>query len=263
MKRFSGIIAAVLIICTLCSCSGTSAASSAENSENACPLADGEYIVDFNTDSSMFHISEALNGKAVLTVEKGEMSVHAALQSMNILNLYPGKAEDAADAPENELLSPSVDTVTYFDGMSEEVNAFDIPVEEIGTEFDLAIIGTKGKWYDHKVSVTCPAPRICELEDGEYMVNAELSGGTGKASIASPAELRADMGGAVLRVEWKSPNYDYMIVDGIRYEPVEVGEHSVFEIPVLAMGEEFAVIADTTAMSTPHEIEYTIKCTLQ
>ena len=57
-------------------------------------------------------------------------------------------------------------------------------------------------------------------------------------------------------VEWSSPNYDYMLVDGEKIYPVNTEGNSVFEVPVLMLDEEMPVTADTTAMSVPHEIEY-------
>ena len=75
--------------------------------------------------------------------------------SKNILNLYYGLAEDAKKEGA-ELLSPVVESVTYEDGMTEEVHAFDVPVPALNREFDLALVGTKGTWYDHKVSVNNP-----------------------------------------------------------------------------------------------------------
>ena len=77
------------------------------------------------------------------------------MPSKNIVNLYPGLAEDAQKEGA-ELLQPTTDTVTYSDGMTEEVNGFDVPVPALDEEFDLALIGTKGTWYDHKVSVSNP-----------------------------------------------------------------------------------------------------------
>lgn len=94
-------------------------------------------------------------GKGTLTVKDGEMTIHISLTSKNIVNLYPGLAEDAQKEGA-ELLEPTVDTVTYDDGLSEEVYGYDVPVPELEKEFDLALIGTKGKWYDHKVSVANP-----------------------------------------------------------------------------------------------------------
>jgi hypothetical protein len=120
-------------------------------------LADGTYTVDFDTDSSMFHVNEALDGKGTLTVKDGEMTIHISLTSKNILNLYLGLAEDAQKDGAN-LLEPTEDTVKYSDGTTEVVNGFDVPVPVLGEEFDLALVGTKGTWYDHKVSVSNPVP---------------------------------------------------------------------------------------------------------
>lgn len=118
-------------------------------------LADGTYTAEFSTDSSMFHVSEACDGKGTLTVKDGKMTMHISLGSKNILNLYLGLAKDAENDKANQL-QPTKDTVTYSDGITEEVYGFDVPVPVIGEEFDLALVGTKGKWYDHKVSVSNP-----------------------------------------------------------------------------------------------------------
>lgn len=128
-----------------------------ETSVQTSELEDGVYSVDFLTDSSMFHANEACDGKGTLTVENHKMTLHVSLTSKNILNLYPGLAEDAVKEGA-ELLEPTIDTVTYSDGTTEEVHGFDIPVPALDEEFDLALIGTKGKWYDHKVSVSNPEP---------------------------------------------------------------------------------------------------------
>ena len=121
----------------------------------AADLEDGTYTALFNTDSSMFHVNEANEGKGVLTVEGGQMTIHVSLASKGILNLFVGTAEDAQKEGA-VLLEPTTDTVEYKDGTSEEVYGFDIPVPAIGEEFDCALIGEKGTWYDHKVSVTEP-----------------------------------------------------------------------------------------------------------
>lgn len=118
-------------------------------------LEDGVYTVDFNTDSGMFHINEALEGKATLTVQDGAMTAHITLVSKSILNLYPGTAEEAK-ADEANWLQPTEDEVTYKDGFKETVYGFDIPVPVIGEEFQLALIGKKGTWYDHLVSISNP-----------------------------------------------------------------------------------------------------------
>lgn len=118
-------------------------------------LEDGTYHADFDTDSGMFHVNEANENKGVLTIENGKMTIHISLSSKKIVNLYAGLAEDAKKDGAT-LLQPTTDTVTYSDGTTEDVYGFDVPVPAIGEEFDLALIGTKGVWYDHKVSVSNP-----------------------------------------------------------------------------------------------------------
>lgn len=226
-------------------------------------LEDGVYTADFNTDSSMFHVNEACDGKGTLTVKDGEMTIHVSLTSKKILNLYYGLAADAVKEGA-ELLDPTTDSVTYSDGMTEEVYGFDIPVPALDEEFDVALIGTKGTWYDHKVSVSNPEPKeddaksAVDLEDGTYTAEVTLEGGSGRASIESPATLTVKDGKVTASIVWSSPNYDYMIVDGKKLLPVNTEGNSVFEIPVAAFDTALDVIADTVAMSKPHEIEYTL-----
>ena len=97
-----------------------------------------------------------------------------------------------------------------------------------------------------------------EFQDGTYQMEVELLGGSGRASVTSPAEVEIKDGKAVATLEWSSPNYDYMVVNGEKYLPVNTEGNSVFQIPVEAFDQDIAVIADTVAMSTPHEIEYTL-----
>ena len=118
-------------------------------------LEDGTYTAVFSTDNSMFHVNEANDGKGTLTVKDGQMTIHVSLASKKIVNLFPGTAEEAQKEGA-VLLQPTNDEVTYSDGEKEEVYGFDIPVPAIGEEFDCALIGEKGKWYDHKVTVTDP-----------------------------------------------------------------------------------------------------------
>lgn len=239
-------------------------------------LPDGTYDAEFSTDSSMFHVSEACDGKGVLTVENGQMTIHVSLASKKILNLYPGSAEDA-QKDGAQLLEPTVDEVTYSDGLTDEVYGFDIPVPALDEEFDVALIGTKGKWYDHKVCVSNPVDiseaetagtsasgeasgksGISDLTDGSYLVEMTFEGGSGRASIASPVTITVENQKVTASVEWSSPNYDYMLVDGEKFLPVNTEGNSVFEIPVAAFDEPVTVIGDTVAMSKPHEIEYTL-----
>ncbi|MST56794.1 iron transporter [Lachnospiraceae bacterium WCA3-601-WT-6H] len=243
---------------------GTTEAAATETAQNEAQLPDGVYTAEFSTDSSMFHVSEACDGKETLTVKDGVMTIHISLGSKKILNLYPGLAEDAAKDGA-VLLEPTTDTVTYSDGMTEEVYGFDVPVPVIGEEFNLALIGTKGKWYDHKVKVSDPVAEgaadtfdLSAVEDGSYTIELTMEGGSGRASIQSPAQLAIADGAATAILEWSSPNYDYMLVNGEKYLPVNTEGNSVFEVPVEALDAPLTMIGDTVAMSTPHEVEYTV-----
>ena len=228
-------------------------------------LADGVYTADFNTDSSMFHANEACDGKGTLTVKDGVMTIHVSLVSKTIVNLFPGLAEDA-QKDGAELLQPTTDTVTYSDGLSEEVYGFDIPVPALDTEFDLALIGKKGVWYDHKVSVSNPVPvedagktvQDLALADGTYTAEVAFSGGSGRSHVESPVTITVADGKATATLIWSSSKYDYMVVDGVRYDVLTTEPGSTFEIPVEVFDKDITVIGDTTAMSTPHEIEYTL-----
>ena len=237
------------------------AASESAAASSARALEDGTYTAEFDTDSSMFHVNEASDGKGTLTVEDGQMTLHISLQSKKIVNLYVGMAADAPDH-EADWLQPTTDTVTYSDGTSEEVYGFDVPVEALDTDFQLAILGTKGKWYDHTVSVRNVEAQAAEAvetpADGSYTCEVTLEGGSGRATVDSPAALTVADGKMTATIVWSSPNYDYMIVDGEKYLPTNTEGNSTFEIPVSALGMPLSVVADTVAMSTPHEIEYTL-----
>ena len=223
----------------------------------------GVYQASFSTDSSMFHANEACDGKGVLTVQNGQMSIYVTLAGKGIVNLFPGTAEDARK-PGAEWLQPTLETVHYSDGTTDEANAFLIPVPYLDEEFDVALVGKKGTWYDHKVSVSDPQPLAddtAESEvpaDGSYTVEAVLQGGSGKASVQSPARLTVENGAMTATVIWSSKNYDRMIVNGQEYTPTYENGLSCFTIPVSALGTPLPVQAETTAMSQPHMIDYTL-----
>ena len=134
---------------------GEAAAPAEEAGAAAETLADGSYYAKFNTDSSMFKANQYVNdGKSILTVKDGKMTIHVVLNSKNIVNLFLGSKEDA-QAEGAVLLQPTEETVSFTDGSPDEVAyAFDIPVEALDTDFACALIGTKGTWYDHTVSVS-------------------------------------------------------------------------------------------------------------
>ena len=271
-RKLITIFSTLLLVCSLfCGCADKNSVQEnniieetpTEEEQTAIP--DGTYMADFDTDSSMFHVSEACDGKGILTVKNGEMTIHISLMSKKIVNLYPGLAEDA-EKDGAELLMPTEDTVTFSDGVTEVVYGFDVPVPVLEEEFDLALVGTKGTWYDHKVKVSNPEPmeeeaqaeNTLQLKDGIYTVDLAFEGGSGKAKVLSPATVTVSGENVTATIQWSSPNYDYMIVDGEKYLPVNTEGDSVFEIPVLFFDKPMDVIGDTVAMSKPHEIEYAL-----
>ncbi len=236
-------------------------------------VADGVYLASFDTDNSMFHVNEAWNGKGILTVKDGIMTIHIVMPSKNVLNLFYGLAEDAVKDGA-ELISPVTEEVIYDDGTTEEVYAFDVPVPVLDEEYDLALIGKKEVWYDHKVKVSDPEPYEgdaatgsakeedqASVSEADQMADVTLTGGSGKATVTSPAKIKEESGKLIATVEWSSPYYDYMVVDGVKYEPVNTGGNSVFEIPIAGFDQDITVVADTTAMSKPHEVEYVLRFT--
>lgn len=242
-----------------------------KNEEALFALEDGVYSVAFDTDSSMFHVNESCEGRAKLTVENGEAMLHLVMPSKNVLNLFLGPADDAKKDGAL-ILEPSLEMVTYADGFEEEVFAFDVPVTVWEEEFDLALIGKKEVWYDHKVKIFDAKPwsdtagdtesketsEATTLEEGTYQVRVSFEGGTGKVKLESPTKLEKTDDGYIVTLIWSSKHYDYMLVDEVKYLPIDNDEHSLFEIPVKDISVPLCVIADTVAMSTPHEIEYVI-----
>ncbi len=267
------LLAAALTGCGAASSTASSAAgseaassvvSSAASETAAAALPDGVDSAEFDTDSGMFHANEACDGKGTLTVENGTMTFHVSLASKKIVNLYVGMAADA-DANKADWLLPTTDTVTYSDGTSEEVYGYDIPVAAVDEAFQLALRGPKGKWDARPASIRNAEPKAEAAAetpaDGEYNVQVVLEGGSGRATVDSPAALTVADGKMTATIVWSSPNYDYMIVDGEKYLPTNTEGNSTFVIPVAALGTPLSVTADTVAMSTPHEIEYTLPVT--
>ncbi len=146
-----------------------SSSMTADNSGEGLILGDGTYSATFTTDSKIFHVHELNEDKGILIVEDGDMIIHVTLASKNIINLFPGTAEDA-QIEGASVLEPTVEEMTYNDGSKEEVYGFDIPVTAIGEEFDCAILGTMGKWYDHKVKVSDP---VMLHNSGETEISVE------------------------------------------------------------------------------------------
>lgn len=220
----------------------------------AAPIADGIYTAEFKTDSSMFHVCDAYDGRGILTVKDGAMTIHVSLVSKNTQALFRGAAKEAI-MDHAVLLQPSVDTVHYPDGTTDEVHGFDIPVPYLDAEFECALIGKKGIWYDHMVSVSDPLPTAA---NGDYTAEVTLTGGSGKASVASPASILVENGKWFATLVFSSSHYEYVTVGDMRYDRLDTEGNSTFFIPVVP-DEDMQISALTTAMSEPHLIDYTLR----
>lgn len=112
------------------------------------------------------------------------------------------------------------------------------------------------------IMLLCGCGSSAKVENGKYYAELTMEGGTGKAYIESPVLVEVAEGQAVVTLVWSSKNYDYMIVNGQKYMNENEGEASTFTITldsVSQLKDSLLVIGDTTAMSTPHEIEYTLR----
>lgn len=221
-------------------------------------LVDGTYDIDVESSSSMFRITSCK-----LTVENGAMKARMTMSGKGYLYVYPGTAEQAAAANEADYISFEEDG---------DAHVFTIPVKALNEAVPCAAFSKKKEiWYDRDLAFKADSlpkeafrdgasasGKAVDLKDGAYTVAVTLEGGSGRATVESPARIVVKDGKAVARIVWSSPNYDYMVVDGNRLEPVNNGGNSEFDVPVAGFDYRMPVTADTTAMSTPHEIEYTL-----
>jgi hypothetical protein len=107
------------------------------------------------------------------------------------------------------------------------------------------------------------SPEEAGLRIGSYSLKGELTGGSGKAHFDGPLLLTVEEEGSFLTFTMSSPYYDYVIVEGERFEPLEPDGNSTFRVPFERLNEDFLFTADTTAMSEPHEIDYSVRIDLE
>ena len=253
-------------------------------------VADGTYDIYVDSSSPYFHIA-----KATLTVEDGEMTARFTIPSMSYRYVYPGTKKEAANADpstwiefEEETgqttftfpvpaLNAEVDCAAYskgrrrwysrtlvFDASSlpKEALAFDLPDYELIEDALRAyeVVGSEELRRQREAAAEALEAVTMDLPDGEYSIEVNMTGGSGRASISSPTLLIIRDGKAYARLIWSSVYYDYMILDADAYfyNLTEDGGPSSFEIPITALDEPIPVVADTTAMGDPVEIQYTL-----
>ncbi len=222
-------------------------------------LQDGQYDITVDSSSTMFSVE-----RCELTVESGSMTAVLHMGGTGYLYVFMGTGEAAAAA----------DTLQYipFEEQPDGTHTFTVPVEALDQGLACAAFSKKKElWYDRTLVFrsdslpkeaflenTYPTADSLGLTDGNYTIEVQLTGGSGRASIQSPAALRIEDGAAYASVIWGSRNYDYMRIGDLIFDPLPDTETSAFEIPVAQFDRTLTVFANTTAMSTPHEIEYSL-----
>ncbi len=223
-------------------------------------LKEGEYHISVDSSSSMFKIADC-----ILKVDKDKnMTADIIINSKSYDYLFMGTGDQAlADGGEN-VISYTVN--------DEEQSVFTVPVEDLDKEIQCAALSAKKQeWYDRMLvfrADSLPDEAFSEsryltvdslgISDGDYTVEVTLEGGSGRTSVQSPTKLTVKDNTATAEIVFSSNKYDYMMVNGEKYLPVSMEENSVFEIPVIGFDYKMPVSADTTAMSQPYEIEYTL-----
>lgn len=247
---------------------------------------EGVYSIEVESSSAFFKIKAA-----TLTVKDGAMSAAIELDSKSYPLAYPGTANQAAAAPASDYIAFDDQSWTFtvpVAALDQEIDCaafskrrkqwydrklmfyaatlpegallvdlpeYGEPVESDGadtakTSTDVASGAVREDGYD-AVAI--------DLPDGEYSIEVNMTGGSGRASVSSPTWLIVKEGHAYARLLWSSSYYDYMIVDEQRYDNLtDDGSNSTFIIPIVAMDEEMHVVADTTAMGDPVEVEYAL-----
>lgn len=298
LKQFTFALAAICVLSTACGQSGTAETTSASAAEtkaettvettaaveskaavasgdetaaeqtidtvglvpvSAADLKEGTYDISVESSSSMFKIISC-----ALTVKDGAMTARMTMGGTGYLYVYMGTGEEASKVPESDLIS--------FEENSDGTHSFTVPVEALNEVLPCAAFSKKKeKWYDRELvfetsgipedaflNTTLKTVENLGLADGTYTVEVALNGGSGRASVESPAVVEVKDGKAEATIIWSSSNYDYMRVDEEKLLPVNTEGNSTFVIPVTGFDSPLTVYADTTAMSTPHEIEYTL-----
>ena len=220
---------------------------------------DGVYQVKTDSSSNMFKITVC-----ELTVKNGAMTAVMTMSGTGYLKLFMGTGEEALTASEGAYI-PYVEAA---DG----THTFEVPVEALDMGIDCSAFSkNKEKWYDRVLvfrADSLPMEAFAEgtlttagslkLEDGRYTAEVALGGGSGRASVESPAALRVEDGKIYATITWGSANYDYMKVGDEKFDLIDTEGNSTFEIPVGCFDWKLPVIADTIAMSQPHEVAYTL-----
>lgn len=220
----------------------------------------GEYHISVDSSSSMFKIADC-----ILKVDKDKnMTADIIINSKSYDYLFMGTAEQAISDDEENFISYTVNNA--------DQSVFTVPIEALDKEIQCAALSAKKQeWYDRTLvfrADSLPDEAFFEsrynnieslnISDGDYTVEVTLEGGSGHTSVQSPAKLTVKDNAVTAEIVFSSNKYDYMMVNGEKYLPVSMEENSIFEIPITGFDYKMPVSADTTAMSQPYEVEYTL-----
>ena len=244
---------------------------------------DGVYEIEAESSSPFFKIKSA-----TLTVSNGQMTAQIGLDSKSYPLIYMGTAKQAAAAPASDYIEFDGNSWTFtvpVSALDQEIDCaayskrkkqwydrklmfyaaslpdgalrFDPPV--YGDPIEASSASTAASTDTSAVTVRDDGSEAVAIDmpDGEYSIEVNMTGGSGRASVSSPTWLIVKDGHAYARLLWSSSYYDYMLVDEVRYDnQTDDGSNSTFVIPITKMDDEIDVIADTTAMGDPVEVEY-------
>lgn len=223
-------------------------------------LKEGDYHIDVDSSSSMFKIADC-----ILHVADGSMTADIIIASKSYDKLFMGTEEEANKAGTDSGIGYTVN--------EEGQSVFTVPIEALDMETECAALSAKKQeWYGRTLVFRADslpdeaflvdrytAVSDLDLEPGEYTCEVTLEGGSGRASVESPARITVDEDNtAVARIVWSSDKYDLMVCQGANYLPTIEDGHSVFMVDVIGFDYRMPVGARTTAMSEPHMIDYTL-----
>lgn len=290
MRRGLSLLLCALAVLSLAACAQTAPAETAAPTETAAPkpspavadasqtvaaeevveegmipvyvdsLQDGDWPVEVKSSSSMFRIESA-----VLHVGNGTMTATMTMSGKGYLYVYPGTALEADAAGESTWIPFAED--------ESGAHSFTIPVEALDAPVPCAAFSkNKELWYERTLlfrADSLPTEAFKDgffvtaeslgLADGDYTAAVKLSGGSGKASVESPARLTVKDGFCTAEIVFSSKNYDYVRIDDMVFLPVNTEGNATFLLPVTHFDRPMPIVADTVAMSEPHEIAYTLR----
>ena len=206
---------------------------------------DGTYPIEAESSSSFFKIVDAQ-----LTVADGQMTAQIVLRSKSYLLAYMGTGQEAAAAPASDYIPFDEETMSFtipVEALDANLSCaafsknrekwYDRTIMFYANSLPEGALLVEANDYEASSAAESSQPAASEeeaeessartatgaqpvpldLTDGEYSIEVNMTGGSGRASVSSPTWLVVKDGRAWARLLWSSSYYDYMIVDGVTY----------------------------------------------